>query len=48
MWQEAGAAIVVLAAVAYLARKLFGIGWPRRKKTPASFVPLSDLRRRKS
>jgi hypothetical protein len=45
MWQEAGVVLVVGAAVAYLARKLFSIG-PRRKP-PTSFVPLSQVKRRR-
>jgi hypothetical protein len=45
MWQEAGVVMIVGSAVAYLARKLFGAG-PRPKKTQ-SFVPLSDLKRRR-
>ena len=45
MWQEAGIVVIVGGAVAYLARKLFGIG-PKRKKPP-SFVPLSELKRRR-
>lgn len=47
MWQEAGVVVVVAAAVAYLARKLFGVGPKARKQTPPSFVPLSDLKRRR-
>lgn len=46
MWQEIGVVVIVAAAVAYLARKLFGLG-PRPKKKPQSFVPLSDLKRRR-
>ena len=45
MWQEAGVVLVVAGAVAYLARKLFGAA--HRKKAPASFVPLSQLKRRR-
>jgi len=45
MWQEAGVIVIVSGAVAYLARKLFGVG-PKPKKPP-SFVPLSDLKRRR-
>jgi hypothetical protein len=44
MWQEAGVVVVVGGAVYYLARKLFGS--PEKKK-PTSFVPLSDLKRRR-
>ena len=36
--------VVVAGAVYYLARKLFGIG-VRRKKAPASFVPLDTLKK---
>ena len=36
--------VIVGGAVAYLARKLFGVG-PKPKRKPASFVPLTDLRR---
>jgi hypothetical protein len=45
MWQEVGVVVIVGGAVAYLARKLFGAA-PRRK-TPPSFVPLSQLKRRR-
>jgi hypothetical protein len=45
MWQEAGVVVIVSAAVFYLYRKLFGRG-PTRK-TPPSFVPLSDLKRKR-
>ena len=45
MWQEAGVVLIVVGAVAYLARKLFGVG--PRKKVPQSFVPLSQLKRRR-
>ena len=48
MWQEAGVVILVTGAVAYLAHKLFGLGPRPAKKRPPSFVPLSDLKRRKS
>lgn len=46
MWQEIGVVVIVTAAVIYLARKLFGLGI-RRKKKPQSFIPLSDLKRRR-
>ena len=46
MLQDVGVVVIVGGAVAYLARKLFGVG-PRRRKTPPSFVPLSDLKRRR-
>jgi hypothetical protein len=42
-WQDAGVAIVVAGAVYYLWRKLFK---PARRR-PASFVPLSSLKRRR-
>jgi hypothetical protein len=45
MWQEAGVVVIVGGAVVYLARKLFGVG-PRVRK-PKSFIPLSDLKRRR-
>jgi hypothetical protein len=45
MWQEVGVVVIVAGAVGYLARKLFGVG-PRPKR-PQSFVPLSDLKRRR-
>jgi hypothetical protein len=45
MWQEAGVVIVVAGAVGYLARKLFGAA--PGKKTSSSFVPLSQLKRRR-
>ena len=45
MWQEAGVVLIVGGAVAYLARKVFGVR-PRARKTQ-SFVPLSDLKRRR-
>lgn len=45
MWQEVGVVLIVGGAVVYLARKLFGPG-PRSKR-PRSFVPLSDLKRRR-
>lgn len=45
MLQETGVVMIVGGAVFYLARKLFGAA-PKRKP-PASFVPLSDLKRRR-
>ena len=46
MAQEAGVAIVVLAAVAFLVRHFFG---GRRKPTKAvTFVPLGKLKQRQS
>jgi len=45
MWQELGVIVIVGGAVAYLARKFFGTA-PRRKPPP-SFVPLSQLKRRR-
>jgi hypothetical protein len=47
MWQEVGVVLIVAGAVAYLARKLFGIGPKPRPKRPPSFVPLSELKRRR-
>lgn len=44
MVQEIGVAIVVLAAVAFLARRFFGR--PRKPKTAATFVPLSQLKKK--
>jgi hypothetical protein len=45
-WQEVGVVLVVMGAVAYLARKLFGIG-ERKRKTNTSFVPLDQLKKNK-
>ncbi len=45
MWQEAGVVVIVSAAVYYLYRKLFGRS-PARK-VPPSFVPLSNLKRKR-
>ena len=45
MWQEAGVAVIVGGALAYLARKFF-VSAPRKKAT-TSFVPLSQLKRRR-
>ena len=45
MWQEVGVVVIVAGAVAYLARQLFSTG--HKKKAPSSFVPLSELKRRK-
>jgi len=45
MWQDAGVTLIVGSAVYYLARKFFGPS--RRKRVPTSFVPLSDLKRRR-
>lgn len=47
MWQEAGVVLIVGGAVGYLARKLFGLGPRPKPKQPPSFVPLSDLKRRR-
>ena len=40
-----GVILIVAGAVVYLARKLFGVA--PRKKAPPSFVPLSQLKRRR-
>jgi hypothetical protein len=45
MWQELVVAAIVGGAVVYLLRK-FGIG-RRKPKPPATFVPVSDLKRRR-
>ena len=45
MWQEAAVVAIVGSAVYYLYRKLFGSS--PKKKIPPSFVPLSDLKRRR-
>jgi hypothetical protein len=42
-WQELGVVVVVAGAVYYLWQKLLRPAKPRR----SSFVPLSDLKRRK-
>jgi hypothetical protein len=47
MWQETGVVVVVGGALVYLARKLFGVGPRARARKPQSFVPLSDLKRRR-
>lgn len=44
-WQEAGVALIVLGAVAFLARRLFGRATPRPKA--ATFVPLRDLKKKR-
>ncbi|MEW6323145.1 MAG: hypothetical protein AB1635_18915 [Acidobacteriota bacterium] len=44
-WQEAGVVVIVAAAVWYLAKRLFG---RLPQKTPSSFVPLSDLKKKDS
>lgn len=45
-WQEIGVVVLVLGAVAYLARKLFGIG-ERKRKTNTSFVSLDSLKKKR-
>jgi hypothetical protein len=45
MWQEAGVVAIVSGAVVYLARKLFGTG--RKPRKSQSFIPISDLKRRR-
>ena len=42
MVQEIGVAIVVVAALAFLAREFFGIG--RKPRTATTFVPLAKLK----
>ena len=42
-WQDVGVMVVVAGAVYYLWRKLLRPA----KRRPSSFVPLSDLKRRK-
>ncbi len=43
-WQETGVVLVVAGAVYYIVRKIFGR--PGSKK-PATFVPLSSLKKRR-
>jgi hypothetical protein len=43
-WQTVGVVLVVLAAVAFLARRVAGPG--RRSKPAETFVPLDRLRKR--
>ena len=45
MWQDAGVVLIVAGALLYLGRKLFGPA--AKKKAPASFVPLSQIKRRR-
>lgn len=45
MWQDIAVVAIVGSAVYYLYRKLFG--GPPKKQTPPSFVPLSDLKRKR-
>lgn len=44
-WQEVAVALIVAAAVAFLLRRV--VGRRRQKVTAQSFVPLSQLRRKK-
>jgi hypothetical protein len=44
MAQEAGVAVVVLAAVAFLARHFFG--GRRKPKRAATFIPLAKLKQK--
>jgi len=44
MLQEFGVAVIVLAAVAFLARRFFG--GSRKPKKAATFVPLSQLKKK--
>lgn len=45
MWQDAGVVLIVGGAVYYLFRKLSGR--TEKKKASSSFVPLSQLKRRR-
>jgi hypothetical protein len=45
-WQEIGVVIVVIGAVVYLARKLFGIG-ERKRKANTSFVSMDSLKKKR-
>jgi hypothetical protein len=45
MMQEIGVAIVVVAALAFLARQFFGIG--RKPRKAVTFVPLGSLKNKK-
>lgn len=45
MWQDAGVILIVGGAVYYLYRKLFGR--PSKKTAPTSFVPLSQVKKRR-
>lgn len=45
MVQDIGVAIVVLAALAFLARQFFGIG--RKPPMAETFIPLGSLKKRK-
>jgi len=44
MVQDIGVAIVVLAALAFLARQFFGLG--RKAKKAATFIPLANLKKK--
>lgn len=44
MVQDIGVAIVVLAAVAFLARQFFGVG--RKPRKAVTFVPLASLKKK--
>ena len=46
MWQDIAVVAIVGSAIFYLYRKLIG-GGPQKKKAPPSFVPLSDLKRKR-
>jgi hypothetical protein len=46
MWQDAGVILVVGGAVYYLARKLLGVPG-RRKAPPPTFIPLSEIKKRR-
>lgn len=44
-WQEGGVVIIVLGALVFLARRLFGFMPSRKKKGMKTFVPLGQVRR---
>ena len=44
MLQEAGVAVIVLGAVAFLARRFFGR--PSAKPTAVTFVPIAKLKKK--
>jgi len=44
MLQEIAVALVVLAAVAFLARQFFG--WGRKPRQATTFVPLASLKKK--
>ncbi len=46
MMQEVGTAVIVLGAVAFLVRQLFGRA--PKSKVPTTFVPIGDLKKKKA